>query len=544
LNDTTPPDWVEDVKKQVFRILFPKDQKNKGVPLSLEEARALDRPSQDRKFSLLENDAVSEVIEKMKIFLKTESMDPATAPRIIANPDDHLRTFSRMFGVPLSDYLKNQTPLKNCYGFKSPAELKLLVERVVAQARAAPTYKSKFDDIAVITEDDFSKMDATINAWQRQMEKEVGLEFFAQEYHELWRLFHSKCYANPDSKKLYGVSVKLACSRRSGEFYTSIFNTFENWFYNVCVHVFMGATVEQAIECVGAVGGDDGLHAHKSTKASTEVASLLGFIVKADVKTLSDPVSFLGLVRFDEDCYVYDPRRFVSKFSSSSTGSNVPWKEVAYRKFEPYAKMYPHVPLIGTASRAVLRCLRNSGFKGPSEKYDFIARGMSGFIVSQTLGGEPMMDCTTDQGRLFGYIADRLGITVAMLETIDSAYKNAKSFKDFPSHVLSVDRKEFKYPTMFQGNIYAGGNAPAEKVDNTASSAVITRPGTSLTSRTKQDASSENKQKKPRPARKRKGSDSRKSESGGSSAGDTSDTSFDDWRKSQTQDSPYSFGSF
>lgn len=455
LNDTKPPEWIEKAKKEFMLHLFPRDKKNTGVPMSLEEARDLDRPSQARSFANVENDVINNLAKSIKIFLKTESMDPASAPRIISNPDDHLRVFSRMFGEPLAAYIKSR--ISDHYGFVAPAKLEMLFERTVGLAKEN------------LTETDFSKMDATINMWFRRFELELGLEFFSKEFHPMWRTWHAKLYAEPKSKKLMGHSIYMGASRRSGEYFTSLFNTVENLFYCTCVVMYVRkCSVVQALQHVGCVGGDDGLHPDLDPTAAKEVGALLGFIVKATTIPLGQPVSFLGLVRFDHGVYSYDPIRFVRKCSSIATGDNIPAAEAAFRKFEAFAKMYPNVPIVGTMSNAVLRILRGLGKTGVERKYDKAARNINGFITTMMLEQSGLMPCDASYDQLMGYVADRLHIEVAKLEKIEQAFKSSKTFSDFPSHVINVDgvRKNFTYPTMFQGNIYCGSSPPARGSDN------------------------------------------------------------------------------
>jgi len=492
LNDTQPSEWVDGVKKEFLRILFNKQIKNKGVPLSMDEARAADRPSQARTFGLVENDAISEAFEKIKIFLKTESADPAAAPRIISNPDDFLRVFSRMFGEPLSNYLKNHPKLRKHYGFVAPGKLRELFEDVITRSKSSTKVKEELRN--KLAECDFSKMDATVNKWMRQFEKEIGLHFFAPAYHDMWRLWHSKLYAKPSSKKLMGHSVYMGSSRRSGEYYTSIFNTILNMFYVTCCYVKMGLSVSEAMDMVGLVGGDDGLHPSLDSEVAVEVATTLGFRVKVAIKSFNEPVSFLGLVRYDHDVYSYDPLRFVTKCSSVATGAGIPPQEATYRKFEAFAQLYPSVPIVGTISRAVLRVLIAKGYKGKEAKYDLAARNINGFMTTMLLENNGLMPCKATRDELLGYVARSLDIEIATLVRIEDAYENASDFSQFPSHVLKLKGKEFKFPTMFQGNIYAGDRRPAGELEKFSSDNSF-RPGTSLTSRATHNAPKDQERK-------------------------------------------------
>nr|UQB76071.1 RNA-dependent RNA polymerase [Flumine noda-like virus 34] len=315
---------------------------------------------------------------------------------------------------------------------------------------------------------DFEKMDATINRWWRQFEKELGLEYFAKAYHDLWKKWHSRLYSNPTTRKLHGRKINLGASRRSGEYYTSLFNTIEAFFYDLCVYVHMGYSFEEAVKCVGLVGGDDGLHADMDAEAATSVAAMFGLKVKINQVELGSPVDFLGLVRYSAGVYSYDPVRFAKKFGSVATGASVPPLEAVFRKFEPYARMYANVPIVGTASLAVLRILAKKGQNRRNAKYDLAARNISGYLNSLILDSG-MLPCRASQDEMMSHVANRLGIDVVKLEAIETAYKNAKEFSDFPSHVLDLGSKEFKFPTMFQGNLYKAGSQPCrvkESVEN------------------------------------------------------------------------------
>nr|UQB76079.1 RNA-dependent RNA polymerase [Flumine noda-like virus 46] len=482
LNDKSPPDWIVKARKEFLDLLLPPEIAGTVVPLSVEESRELDRPNQARKFDQKEHEAIKPDPEAIKLFLKTEPVDPASASRFISDPDDFLRVFSRMFGEPLTRVLKESTFMRDHYGFIAPKKLEALWERLLVRAKK----------MGYTTETDFSKMDATVNMWMREMEEELGERAFHKDYHELWKIWHSKLYAKPDSKKLKGISVHLGASRRSGEYFTSLFNTILNMFYICCCFVYMGMTMAEAIEECGLVGGDDGLHPNLPVEVATKVADMLGFIAKAASVDLGAPTSFLGLVRFKPRVYCYDPIRFCSKMSSISTGANVPPEEAAIRKFTPMADLYPRVPLVGTISRAVLRIIKSKRSLTTDEKYDVYCRGKVGSYLATLWKEEAQandeenigLPFEIDEGEALGLVSIRLGISLVTLEIIEKRYEAAKSFKEFPSHILDLKchKKEFKYPTIFQGDVYKG-SAPTKGGTDKNRSSLITKDQEPLASR-------------------------------------------------------------
>jgi hypothetical protein len=468
LNECTPPQWVEEAKVWFIDNLFPKEVRSKGCPISMEDAQEFDRPTQARALEQVIGDALRLTPEKMGIFLKTEVIDPASAPRIICCPDDVLRVFSRVFGKPLGDYIKDRLSSfaeyigEGKYGFVDPSSLELIMERVIEQVRE------------FATETDISKMDASVNSWWRKFERDIGDAFYDPEYHDLWHAWHEKLYKMEFTKRTHGERVKLGPSRRSGEFYTSLFNTIDMLFLPFCSYLKQKFGVRdrythdqycEAWTAVGVGGGDDGLHADLSPEIVEEVGALMGFTVKAAKVSKGRPVSFLGVVRWAVKTYTYDPIRFVSKFSCVPTGPNIPWYEGVFRKFEAFVDLYPDVPLIGTGSTAVMRCLENRGVFQRDVKYDVALRKLNGWLHTARINSVNQLPCKASYEEMVSYYADRLDIPVSLVLLIEDSYKKAQSFSDFPRHCIKVETKEFKFPTMFQGNLYAIDKAPAQRRD-------------------------------------------------------------------------------
>jgi len=418
-------------------------------------------------------------------------MDPAAAGRLISNPGEFLRVFSRMFGEPLTRLFKKKTFMRDHYGFVDPTALKDMWEKVMERAKR----------LGYTTETDFTKMDATVNQWMRDFEREIGQRAFAKEYVPLWESWHSKLYKKTKSKGVHGHAIELGASRRSGEYFTSLFNTILNFFYVVCCFVECGMTTADAIREAGLVGGDDGLHPNLPAEVAIRVAPMLGFIAKATQSNIGEPTSFLGQVRFRPGVFCYDPIRFVSKLSSTPCGANVPPFELAVRKFQATADLYPNVPLVGTISKAVLRLVdAKSGWRPAGgktlkldPKYDELCRNVGmGYQmrVWKELAQESgerfkALPFEVDYDEACGLIATRMGIDLATLQIIERAYDVATDFNQFPSHVidLSGQKKAFKYPTIFQGNVYKGSEPTSGGSDKKSSSELITKDQEPIASR-------------------------------------------------------------
>jgi hypothetical protein len=191
----------------------------------------------------------------------------------------------------------------------------------------------------------------------------------------------------------------------------------------------------------------------------------MGFTVKATKVPKGRPVSFLGVVRWSVKTYTYDPIRFVIKFSCVPSGPTIPWYEGVFRKFEAFVDLYPDVPLIGTGSTAVMRCLENRGVFQRDVKYDVALRKLNGWLHTARINSVNRLPCKASYEEMVSYFADRLDIPVSLVLLIEDAYKKAQSFSDFPRHCIKVETKEFKFPTMFQGNLYAIDKAPAQRRD-------------------------------------------------------------------------------
>jgi hypothetical protein len=464
LNNVQPPEDICKMRDWFINQLIPEKYRHTGVPLSLEEALSEDRPSQAAKFEAVCNDAIQVEAEKIKIFLKTEVIDPASAPRVVSNPGDHERVFNRTLGQPLAEFLKTLSFLKRNYAFVAPPELQILIERVASQVANG--------DYKWWSETDFSKMDATVNEWCRDFEFRIGRLFFRRDLHDLWKQWHRKLYKEPRSKKLCGHSVNMGSSRRSGEYFTSLFNTILAAFFAFATFARMGLSYDEALLRVGVVGGDDGLHSGMDETIAEETAALIGFKVKVKSIPLGKPACVLGLLRFGDGTYTHEPKRFVTKSSSIATGRSVPPEEAAYRKFDMYARLYPNIPIVGTMSKAVIRILRSNGFTGPNARYDALCRNVAGYTtkVFYDLGNGTPFPCNSDKDELRGMMAVYLGIERTVLDRLEDAFENARSFSDFPSHVLDAEVKDFLYPTALNGNIYGRDRHDRKLVKSTSTS--------------------------------------------------------------------------
>jgi hypothetical protein len=306
-------------------------------------------------------------------------------------------------------------------------------------------------------------------------------------------------------------------------------------------------TMEQAIEEAGLVGGDDGLHPNLPAETAIEVAPMLGFIAKASQSNIGEPTSFLGQVRFRPGVFCYDPIRFVSKMSSTPCGANVPVFELAVRKFKATADLYPNVPLVGTISKAVLRIIKSKrGHIDTDVKYDDICRPMDNYQISTwkyeaKLNGKRFsgLPFEIDYDEACGLIANRMGLPLVTLATILKAYDDASDFGDFPSHMIDNkgERKAFKYPTIFQGNLYRPKAPTSGGSDKKSSSELITKDQEPIASRAIKDAkkskkSISNKSSRQKEARRKRSS---ASESPKSPAGSTSTTVSNDSKTSGTE---------
>jgi len=378
---------------------------------------------------------------KCSTFQKGEVYGPKIpAPRNICNPIPQIRVATARFIRPMSNYMKAGA-FKHIYAFGDAQYVDDCIQRVVDQSRGRP-----------ILETDYTKLDANIGRFFRQTELYLGERLLREEYHEEWRVIHRAQYADKFPRTAKGAKMDLGDSRRSGEGGTSFFNSIPvNAFAMYCTFREMGEDPDESFSSLGIVGGDDGLLTGADPETMISTCSALGLPIKVVVRQVGESISFLGMVR-PVPCmslYSCDVVRFVTKVSFSHV-KNVPWRELAYRKCEPYARMYPNTPLIGSFTRAVVRLLREQGFS-THNRFDDLCSGAMSYNLKMWDGAFFNTGSSeTEVEILEDYIARALKLSIPQLRDVCSAYDNAKTFDDFPTGFIKYSDLEESPSPKFQ----------------------------------------------------------------------------------------------
>jgi len=387
-------------------------------------------------------------------FQKGEVYPEMKAPRNIVNPDHQKRVYTNSVVSPLSTFLK-ATSLHRIYGFGDAEYVQKCFDKVAEQ----DTGMGKL-------EADGTKMDANIHKFFRELEWLVLERWFPDEHHEVLREIHEAQYSCKFPKSKKGTRLNLRESRRSGEGGTSIFNTIAMVFVAYCAlrlptNTTPSPSPQLAWSRVGVHGGDDSLMAAFVTPALLiSVGEEVGLPLKVKYVDSWSPYSFLGITRLNRGCslYVCDVSRFVGKIAYSHV-KNVPFDQIMYRKCEPYVHMYPNVPLVSNLCRAVLRVLRNKGFKVDA-KYDELCRTGAGFVMTM-LDGTQLPGPLSDEEYYLceAYVCDTLNIPLGKLREVCTAYDLASDFTEFPSGFITGEENFVltgKYEALFR-DLYIPG---------------------------------------------------------------------------------------
>lgn len=360
-------------------------------------------------------------------FQKREIYPPKIpAARNIVNPPPQKRVAVGRFCGPLTNLMKERS-LKHIYGFGPSDYVQKCFDRVQILNEEFPE-KGKF-----LT--DFTKLDATVTDFFRHLELSVAKRAYKEEFLEELTEVYTSQFANPHPKMGKGTRVNLKRTRRSGEGWTSLGNTLVNAFVQYCALRQAGHSVRLSRRYLGACGGDDGMMVAMLTKEQLiDTAADLNLIIKVEEVGFLDAYSFLGIVRLNPRMQLYtcDPARFVAKCAYSHV-KNVPWQELAYRKCEPYARMYSNVPLVGNFAKATIRLLDTSGYK-THKRFDDLCRGMNGFIMTLIDGEQfPGPKSEEDYALVEDYVAKTLSLSLGQLREVNRLYNEAASFEDYPT---------------------------------------------------------------------------------------------------------------
>jgi len=225
-----------------------------GVPYDFESiAEKQQKPGQRR--DLEEAGLIGYVKSFVKTFMKREAYGKPTDPRNISTFPAKTRLTYAAYMYPIMDFLK---PLP-FYAFgQTPRAVATRVAEICMGAKR------------LVACPDISRMDGHVNSFCRQLERAVGLRFFAPEFAEGFLASHSASFDNTGITT-HGTRYDQDASRGSGEMGTSAWNTIINLY--VLYYAFIlqrksgasypGSSIyklawEDLVQHVLA-GGDDGL---------------------------------------------------------------------------------------------------------------------------------------------------------------------------------------------------------------------------------------------------------------------------------------------
>jgi hypothetical protein len=319
-----------------------------GTPYDFDEIAARQtKPGQ--KKDLLEAGFWCHVVRFVKTFMKREAYGKATDPRNITTFNPKMKIDYAGYMYSLMDHMK---PFK-FYAFGKPP-------KEVAERVASICSESKVVDCP-----DISRMDGYVNEMCRQLERAVGVRYFAPEYVDDFLRVHALAYGNKGITT-HGMKYEQEFSRGSGEMGTSVWNTIINLFICYLASYLKTGNFDQSweyLETKVLAGGDDGIIGDMTDKTLVRAARDVGFILKCPRFKRGDMgVNFLARV-YGPDVWNGDPvsmcslRRQMEKFHLV-TNCNIPPVQKLFEKSLSFSYTDANTPVIGFLVTRVLDLAR------------------------------------------------------------------------------------------------------------------------------------------------------------------------------------------
>jgi len=259
------------------------------------------KPTQQR---ILESAEYEGATTESKTFGKREAYQTLNDMRIISQINGVDKRDYSTFMYALGDYLKDMPWYASG---KSNVEI---ADRIAELCEKAKSHVSNTD---------FARLDGTINALLRLLERMVMVKLFHQQYQEEM-LRTMKTQRNLRGRTTNGVKYVTLDTRLSGSPETSPFNSMENAFVAFLAGRLDRKTPREAWEGLGMYLGDDGVTADTTRKSYEKAAAMVGLVLTAEtVKRGEMGVSFLSR-RYGPDVWFGDNNsccsisRTVSKF--------------------------------------------------------------------------------------------------------------------------------------------------------------------------------------------------------------------------------------
>ena len=338
-NSKQPPGIYKHYAEEFVRLLVPKP--NELVPVDASELDTrMPRPTQkaitERAMQWL--DCQSNVV---KAFVKREAYGAANYPRVISTMPASHKTRYACYMYALTDALKHH----KFYAFgRTPRMLELAMGRVLNEANWACST-------------DFSKFDGTVSAFLRWLESRILARAFSRRFHDELLRLHKMQVEMPLITR-NGVRYPPGFHRGSGSQETSIMNTLINAFVSFCAYRKMFMSPEDAFECLGLYGGDDGISPDVDPTCLLRVATDLGLELKPLMCKRGDNVPFLGRIWYNawagDASSTCDFARQLSKLHLTTT-SALCFKDVLVAKALGFYHSDCDTPLVGDWAGKVLR---------------------------------------------------------------------------------------------------------------------------------------------------------------------------------------------
>jgi hypothetical protein len=223
----------------------------------------------------------------IRAFMKKESYAKFSDPRNISPVAGPEKVGLSRFIQPIADYVKQF----DWYAFgRSPESVARRVSDILTDGKPS-----------AVIETDFTRFDGTVGEALRYLERTLLFRAFGEEYHRELKALHARTHS-VDVVMRSGIKYNSKKSRLSGMPETSVFNGVDNAFvaFVALRHTIQDGHYLSAPEAFdiltksGLFGGDDGLVKNVLRSDIEWAAKALGLIIKPNVVSRGDPVTFLG----------------------------------------------------------------------------------------------------------------------------------------------------------------------------------------------------------------------------------------------------------
>jgi len=333
------------------------------VPLDHDEViRHLDRPSQkvavkdelDHWRLDYPGTAREQGFAQFKSFLKGETYSAAKPPRCIQTISYGHNVALLSFVLPTIVAMKKHL---DWYAFRAPSEVSSAVQALSRAAAECPG--------AMKADVDLNNCDASGSAWTEGLEEAFLVCLFARssasDAESVRRLLHSSDN-NVARMGPWRYSIGIG-KTASGEGDTSLRNTLLTACVTYIAKRLSGLGHEQAMQHLGLFGGDDSLVLLGSRFVQdfallSSVYSEIGYSIRAEVSTPSDPTRFLGRVYphpLASPANFCDITRRLGNLSVVLCSESAQVAEAAVSRARGWLITDSHTPLVGAVARCTLR---------------------------------------------------------------------------------------------------------------------------------------------------------------------------------------------